>query len=124
MSEVMMMIFERVRQRKETNATLSTTSPAVFQETDGEPKVTWLQQHMLERDIRDARHGVVDSRVYVWTRTIKRRLDICSIMTNLEALLAKGPSGDAEAGLEQLRYTILSDGIPSNSDGMVRWSLL
>jgi cell cycle arrest protein BUB2 len=41
-------------------------------------------------------------------------------MTSLETLLAKGPSGDTEAGLEQLRYTILSDGIPSNSDGMVR----
>ncbi|KEQ69288.1 TBC-domain-containing protein [Aureobasidium namibiae CBS 147.97] len=39
-------------------------------------------------------------------------------MTNLETLLAKGPAGDAEVGLEQLRYTILSDGIPSNSDGM------
>ena len=59
---------------------------------------------------------------YIWTRRIKRRLDICNMMTSLEALLAKGPSGDAEAGLEQLRYTILSDGIPSNSDGMVRWS--
>lgn len=44
---------------------------------------------------------------------------ICHNMTNLEALLAKGPAGDAEAGLEQLRYTILSDGTPSNSDGMV-----
>jgi cell cycle arrest protein BUB2 len=44
-------------------------------------------------------------------------------MTSLEILLAKGPSGDTEAGLEQLRYTILSDGIPSNSDGMVRDAL-
>lgn len=44
---------------------------------------------------------------------------ICHNMTKLEALLAKGPAGDAEVGLEQLRYTILSDGIPSNSDGMV-----
>lgn len=41
-------------------------------------------------------------------------------MTSLETLVLKGPGGDAEAGLEQLRYTVLSDGIASNSDGMVR----
>lgn len=41
-------------------------------------------------------------------------------MTSLETLVVKGPGGDAEAGLEQLRYTVLSDGIASNSDGMVR----
>ena len=48
-------------------------------------------------------------------------------MASLELLLHKGPpngngngSGDLAGGLEQLRYTVLSDGIPSNSDGMVR----
>jgi len=45
-------------------------------------------------------------------------------MASLELLLHKGPSSgngnnDLAGGLEQLRYTVLSDGIPSNSDGMV-----
>lgn len=40
-------------------------------------------------------------------------------MTSLETLALKGPVGDVESGLEQLRYTVLSDGIASNSDGMV-----
>ncbi len=41
-------------------------------------------------------------------------------MTNLSSLLLKGPLvGDLTKGLEQLRYTVLLDGIPSNSDGMV-----
>ncbi|GAB7341318.1 hypothetical protein MBLNU457_7587t1 [Dothideomycetes sp. NU457] len=40
-------------------------------------------------------------------------------MANLEALLLKGPPGaDVVGGLEQLRETVLSNGIPSNSDGM------
>ncbi|KAH0052250.1 cell division control protein-like protein, partial [Aureobasidium melanogenum] len=39
-------------------------------------------------------------------------------MTSLETLVLKGPVGDVESGLEQLRYTVLSDGIASNSDGM------
>lgn len=29
------------------------------------------------------------------------------------------PNGDVDSGLEQLRYAVLTDGIPSNSDGMV-----
>lgn len=42
-------------------------------------------------------------------------------MTSLEMLLHTGPpDGDITGGLEQLRYTVLTDGIPSNSDGMVR----
>lgn len=40
-------------------------------------------------------------------------------MTSLETLVLKGAVGDVESGLEQLRYTVLSDGIASNSDGMV-----
>jgi cell cycle arrest protein BUB2 len=37
-----------------------------------------------------------------------------------EHLLRKGPpNGDIVSGLEELRYKILIDGIPSNSDGMV-----
>ncbi|KAG9708438.1 hypothetical protein KCU73_g17532, partial [Aureobasidium melanogenum] len=39
-------------------------------------------------------------------------------MTSLDTLVLKGPAGDVESGLEQLRYTVLSDGIASNSDGM------
>jgi cell cycle arrest protein BUB2 len=42
-------------------------------------------------------------------------------MANLELLLQRGPSsGELNDGLEQLRYAVLTDGIPSNSDGMVR----
>jgi len=42
-------------------------------------------------------------------------------MTNLDVLLLKGPAGgDPEEGLDELRYTILMEGIPANSEGMVR----
>lgn len=41
-------------------------------------------------------------------------------MTNLDMLLLKGPSsGNIEEGLGELRYTILTQGIPANSEGMV-----
>ncbi|KAF2756783.1 cell division control protein 16 [Pseudovirgaria hyperparasitica] len=40
-------------------------------------------------------------------------------MTNLDVLLLKGPpSDDLQRGLDDLRYTILTQGIPGNSDGM------
>lgn len=40
-------------------------------------------------------------------------------MASLDALLMRGPSGDnVVGGLEQLRETVLRDGVPSNSDGM------
>ncbi|KAK5150988.1 hypothetical protein LTR04_006689 [Oleoguttula sp. CCFEE 6159] len=40
-------------------------------------------------------------------------------MTSLDTFLLKGPpGGDLTGGLEQLRYTVLTDGIPSNGDGM------
>lgn len=43
-----------------------------------------------------------------------------SAMTHLDLFLQKGPAnGDLTAGLEELRRTILLDGIPSNNDGMV-----
>jgi cell cycle arrest protein BUB2 len=39
---------------------------------------------------------------------------------SFEHLLKKGPpNGDMASGLDELRYKILIDGIPSNSDGMV-----
>lgn len=42
-------------------------------------------------------------------------------MTHLDLLLQKGPpNGELEAGLDELRRTVLLDGIPSTSDGMVR----
>lgn len=42
-------------------------------------------------------------------------------MAGVDVLMHKGPlGGDVVAGLEQLRETVLSSGIPSNSDGMVR----
>lgn len=42
-------------------------------------------------------------------------------MANLDAFLHNGPTdGDQVAGLEELRRVILLDGIPSNSEGMVR----
>lgn len=42
------------------------------------------------------------------------------IMTNLDVLLLKGPTnGDVEGGLNELRFTILTQGIPANSEGMV-----
>lgn len=42
-------------------------------------------------------------------------------MTNLDMLLLKGASAnDPEEGLQELRYTILTKGIPANSEGMVR----
>jgi hypothetical protein len=41
-------------------------------------------------------------------------------MTNLDMLLLRGASSmDAEEGLAELRYTILTKGIPANSEGMV-----
>ncbi|CAI6332484.1 unnamed protein product [Periconia digitata] len=39
-------------------------------------------------------------------------------MTNLDMLLLKGPSGNVEDGLNELRYTILTQGIPANNEGM------
>lgn len=42
-------------------------------------------------------------------------------MTNLDLLLLKGASSsNPEEGLQELRYTILTKGIPANSEGMVR----
>lgn len=42
-------------------------------------------------------------------------------MAHLDAFLHNGPpDGDQVAGLEELRRVILLDGIPSNSEGMVR----
>jgi hypothetical protein len=44
-------------------------------------------------------------------------------MTNLDAFLLKGPpSGNIEGGLDELRYLILTQGIPANSEGMVSTS--
>lgn len=41
-------------------------------------------------------------------------------MTNLDILLLKGASeGITEENLAELRYTILTKGIPANSEGMV-----
>jgi hypothetical protein len=41
-------------------------------------------------------------------------------MSNLDMLLLRGTSlADAEEGLNELRYTILTKGIPANSEGMV-----
>jgi len=43
-------------------------------------------------------------------------------MTNLDMLLLRGPpSGDVEGGLNELRFTILTEGIPANSEGMVSY---
>lgn len=41
-------------------------------------------------------------------------------MPNLDMLLLKGPSPRLEEGLNELRFAILADGIPANSEGMVR----
>jgi len=42
------------------------------------------------------------------------------MMTSIENLLLRGPpNGDVRVGLDSLRESILSHGIPSNSDGMV-----
>jgi len=44
-------------------------------------------------------------------------------MTNLDLLLLKGPpSGDLEGGLNELRFTILTKGMPANNDGMVNYT--
>jgi len=40
-------------------------------------------------------------------------------MADLAQLLQNPPRGDLAKGLEQLRWTVLADGIPSNNDGMV-----
>lgn len=41
-------------------------------------------------------------------------------MTNLDMLLAKTPSPDnLEERLNELRYVILTEGVPANSEGMV-----
>jgi cell cycle arrest protein BUB2 len=40
---------------------------------------------------------------------------------SLDQLLTKGPPhGNIESGLDQLRFHILTQGIPAKSDGMVR----
>ncbi|KAF2647900.1 TBC-domain-containing protein [Lophiostoma macrostomum CBS 122681] len=40
-------------------------------------------------------------------------------MPNLDMLLLKGPPHDnLEAGLDELRYTILTEGVPANNEGM------
>ena len=41
-------------------------------------------------------------------------------MPNLDMLLLKGPASGVDEGLNELRWTILADGIPANSEGMVR----
>jgi len=44
-----------------------------------------------------------------------------TLTMSVEILLAKGPpGGDAAGGLDILRDAVLTNGIPSNSDGMVR----
>jgi len=43
-------------------------------------------------------------------------------MTNLDVLLLKGASSNnPEESLRELRYAILTKGIPANSEGMVRF---
>ena len=45
-------------------------------------------------------------------------------MASVDTLLLKGPpAGDVAGGLEHLRETVLSHGIPSNNDGMVSDSI-
>jgi len=41
-------------------------------------------------------------------------------MADLAQLLQNPPRDDLTKGLEQLRWSVLADGIPSNNDGMVR----
>jgi cell cycle arrest protein BUB2 len=42
-------------------------------------------------------------------------------MANLDVLLLRGSSsGNPEENLKELRYNILTKGIPANSEGMVR----
>lgn len=44
--------------------------------------------------------------------------------SELDEFIRRGPTnGDVAQGLAELRYRILTDGIPSNSDGMVRFNL-
>lgn len=40
-------------------------------------------------------------------------------MPNLDMLLLKGPSSGVEEGLNELRFSILTEGIPANNEGMV-----
>jgi len=45
--------------------------------------------------------------------------------SELDEFLRRGPTnGDVAQGLTELRYRILTDGIPSNSDGMVHLSAI
>ena len=45
-------------------------------------------------------------------------------MTNLDLLLLKGASSEnPEEGLQELRYNVLTKGIPANSEGMVSYNL-
>jgi len=44
--------------------------------------------------------------------------------SELDEFIRRGPNnGDVAQGLIELRYRILTDGIPANSDGMVRRSI-
>ena len=41
-------------------------------------------------------------------------------MTHLDLLLQLGPqNGDVEGGLDEIRRTVLLDGVPANNDGTV-----
>ena len=61
-------------------------------------------------------------RNFTTSRNLHRDLnvDTTATMTNLDMLLLKGAStGITEENLAELRYTILTKGIPANSEGMV-----
>lgn len=60
----------------------------------------------------------MNKHVHALTSIVKSALN----MTHLDLFLQKGPSnGIVVPGLEELRRIVLLDGIPSNSDGMVRF---
>jgi len=42
-----------------------------------------------------------------------------AVNSNLGYLLQQGSKGNPANGLDQLRYAVLADGIPSNNEGMV-----
>ncbi|KAG9859404.1 cell division control protein-like protein, partial [Aureobasidium melanogenum] len=64
-----------------------------------------------------SRHAVGAKLRHLMNR-VERSTTQITCCSSLETLVLKGPAGDVESGLEQLRYTVLSDGIASNSDGM------
>jgi hypothetical protein len=66
------------------------------------------------------KHATVTSTASIHYSEDTNKMVLAARSESFDQLLRKGPvNGDLVSGLDELRYKILIDGIPSNSDGMV-----